>query len=52
MGKNSIKEEGIAPGATNATGGSVAGTSGDVNWAKQKKKLRVITRQNPNGTNS
>ena len=52
MFKKLVKEDGVAPAAVNATGGGVAGTANDVTWAKQKKKLRVITRQNPNGTNS
>ena len=48
--KKTIIEDGIAPCAVNATGAGVAGTAGDMTWAKQKKKLRVITRQNLNGT--
>jgi len=46
-----LKEDGVAAAAVNATGPAVAGTAGDITWAKQKKKLRVITRQNPNDTN-
>ena len=51
MDKKLVKEDGIAPSAVNATSPAVAGTAGDITWEKQKKKLRVITRQNPNGTN-
>ena len=37
-----LREDGIAPSASNATGPAVAGTAGDVTWAKKGKKLRTI----------
>ena len=37
-----LREDGIAPSASNATGPVVAGTAGDVTWAKKGKKLRTI----------
>ena len=52
MDKKLVKEDGVTTAAVNVTGAAVAGTAGDITWAKQKKKLRVITRQNPNGINS